>query len=81
MVGTCTKCSLKVKMASCKKGMVARLMIEDDEGKTYTVTAFQNVIEDVIQGQEGEDVTEKLISAPPLTFTITKKDILVAVSK
>ena len=48
VVGMCTRSSLKVKMARCKNGMVARLMIEEDEGKMYNVTAFQNIIEEVI---------------------------------
>lgn len=36
VVGTYTKCGVKVKMAKCKSAMVARVMIEVDEGKTYS---------------------------------------------
>lgn len=79
-IGACTKCGMKMKLSRCPQRLVARLRIEDEAGATYTVTAFQQPIDDIIRNQEGADDTEKLLSAPVMKFTITKDDILSAVT-
>ena len=41
IVGECSKCNMKAKLQKCDLNTVARIQIEDENSKTYTVTAFQ----------------------------------------
>ena len=44
VVGECSNCTgMKVKMSRCAKSVAARLIIEDEAGKEYRVTAFNEV--------------------------------------
>ncbi len=56
-------------------------MIEDEEGKEYKATAFNEVVDDIVRGIDGEDVEEKLICAPVMKFTITSRDTISSVTK
>ena len=74
------ECNMKAKLQKCDLNTVARIQIEDENSKTYTVTAFQTVIDMISKDQEGADLVEKLLRAPAMSFTITNKDILSNVS-
>ena len=74
----CTKCGVKAKADRCKQVTTARLLIEDTEGKEYKVTVFNEVIEAIVSNV-GADTTEKLLSAPPMKFAISSKDIVTSV--
>ena len=80
IVGECSKCNMKAKLQKCDLNTVARIQIEDENSKTYTVTAFQTVIDMISKDQEGADLVEKLLRAPAMSFTVTNKDILSNVS-
>ena len=49
MVGECLKCGVKVKMSRYAKTVAANLIIEDEAGKKYRVTAFNEVVHDIIR--------------------------------
>ena len=55
MMGECSKCGMKIKMNRCDKSKVARFMIEDSQQRVYEVSAFQDVIEVIIQDSDGTD--------------------------
>ncbi len=81
VMGACTKCGMKVKMGSCARSVAARLVIEDQEGKEYKTTAFNEVVDDIVRGVEGDDVEEKLLCALVMKFTITSRDTISSVTK
>ena len=80
VVGECSKSGMKVKMSRCTKSVAACLVVEDEAGKEHRVTAFNEVVDDIIRGVDGSDVTEKLLSLPMMKFTIVR-DVIVSVSK
>ena len=80
VVGECSKCGIKVKMSRCTKSVAARLVVEDEAGKEHRVTAFNEVVDNIIRGVDGSDVSEKLLSVPMMKFTIVR-DVIVSVSK
>ena len=53
MMGESSKCAMKVKMNRCGKSKVARFMIEDSQQKVYEVSAFQDIIEVIIEDTDG----------------------------
>ena len=57
MMGECLKCAMKVKMVKSK---VARL--EDSQEKVYEVSAFQDVIEVIIQDADTTDDIHKMVT-------------------
>lgn len=79
-IGKCTKCEAKAKMSKCCRSLTVRFVIEDDGGKEYRVTAFDDIVKKITDGQDGEDIGEKMLCAPVMTFTINSKDIVSAVS-
>lgn len=79
LVGECSKCGQKMKIGKCKKDSAARFIIEDENGVEFQVSAFTKVIEDIIEDTEGNDISEKLLNAPHMTFTI-KKDVVSSVA-
>ena len=82
VLGECTKCCAMVKLSKGAVNMAANMVLESDDGNEYKVTAFSEVIDMIIDGvEDGEDVTEKLLMAPVMIYTITKKNIVAAVSK
>ena len=89
MVGKCGKCNTKIKMAKCGSKSVGRIVIEDDEGKEYKLTIFNNIIEQICEIAKGEikgdkssiDVSELLLSAPQLIYTFTSKEVVSSVAK
>ena len=78
-IGKCPKCEAKVKLIKCWKSVSTRFVILDDDGREYRVTAFDDIVKNITDGQTGEDVGDKLLSAPVMTFTINRKDIVCAV--
>ena len=80
IVGKCPKCEAKVKMSKCLKSVSTRLVIVDDDDREYRVTAFDDMLKNMIGGQIEEDIEDKLLRAPVMVFTINKKDIVCAVS-
>ncbi len=82
VMGECSKCGMKMKMARCGKSMAVRLIIEDDDGNEHKATAFTEVVQRIIQGVDaGSDVEEKMLSAPLMNFTISTKDTVSSVTK
>ncbi len=80
VVGECSKCGMKMKISRCGKSVAARLVIEDDEGKEHKATAFNDVVDDIIRGVDGENL-EKMLSAPVMKFTITTRNTISSVTK
>ena len=80
-IGECTKCNMKMKLSKCTKSIAARFIIEDEGGYEYKVTAFNEIVNAITSHvAEGNDIAEKMLCAPTMTFTISKKDIVSSVS-
>ncbi len=75
--GTCTKCGMKQKLRNTS--VAARLIIEDDTGIEHKVTAFNDVIKQIITDAEGHDTTKKLLAAPCMKFTISSQGTVASV--
>ena len=78
-VGVCSKCSTKMKLTKCTDHCVANVIVEDKDGKEYRVTIFNDVLKKIASLEEvaGEDdMADKLLAAPLLSFTINHKDII-----
>ena len=80
-IGECTKCNMKIKLSKCTKSIAARFIIEDEGGNEYKVTTFSEIVNTIISHvAEGNDIAEKLLCAPTMTFTISKKEIVSSIS-
>ena len=78
-VGVCSKCNTKMRLARCTNQRVANVILEDIYKKEYRVTIFNDVLERIISISEATDegdVTDRLLTAPTLTFTISHKDVV-----
>lgn len=51
VVGECSKCGMKAKLGRCAKSVAARVIIEDEEGTEYKVSAFNDVVEEIGGGR------------------------------
>lgn len=49
LLGKCTKCGMSLKWSRCTTSQAAKFIIEDAAGKTYTVTAFNDVLNQVFK--------------------------------
>ncbi len=79
-VGECTKCGMMAEMSRCHKSTAARLVLEDDKGNIHKVTAFNDIVEDIARGQEGSTIVERVLSAPSMNWTVSRKDIVSSVT-
>ena len=73
--GRCTKCHGVVKLSKCPSNMLAKVKLEDDEGKCHFATMFT-----MIESDEG-NVPTKLLQSSQMFFTISNRDIITQVSK
>ena len=75
----CMKCGAKAKLSKVGRNTAANVMIEDDAGKEHRVTMFDEVVQQVMKDVQEGDVAEKLLSAPVMKYTISKKGIVSSV--
>ena len=83
-MGECSKCGTKMKKGKCKNKNVARVILEDDEGKEHKVTIFDEVVQQIANFAEAVgdvDISEQLLSSPQLSYTIKCKETVSAVSR
>ena len=59
-LGQCTKCQLKMKISKRK---TARVIITSKDNKPSTLTMFNDIIDTIIDGADGENLTMKLLAA------------------
>lgn len=79
IIGECTKCGSVMKLAKCTNAATAKVVLEGDQDRVVTI--FTTIIDDLIKEVNGDTVAMKLLSAPPHSFSIDKKDIVYAVKK
>ena len=85
----CGKCNTKIKMGKCGSKSVGRIVIEDDDGKEYKLTIFDDIIQQICEIAKGKftgdhdsnDVSELLLSAPQLVYTFTTKEVVSSIAK
>jgi len=78
-MAVCSKCSTKMKVARCTNQKVANVILEGIDRKEYRVTIFNEVLDRIIsicEANDEGDVTDQLLTAPTLTFTISHKDVV-----
>ena len=71
--GQCTKCGV-VKLSKCPSNMLAKVKLEDDQGKCHFATMFTSVILSIIENDEG-NVSTKPLQSSHMVFTINNRDI------
>ena len=79
-IGKCSKCEAKAKMSKSNRSRTARFVIKDGNGHEYKVTSFDEVVEKIADGLNGEEIEDKLLCAPEMTFTMNHKDVICAVN-
>ena len=80
-VGECTKCEAKVKLSKTVSNVKVSMILEDEDKKEHRVTAFSDIIEEITKEIDGDDLAEKLLLAPTMVYTISRKDIVLSVQK
>lgn len=60
-IGKCSKCGTKIKMEKSKNKNVARVILEDDQGKEHKVTIFDDVVQQIANFGEVVDISEHLL--------------------
>lgn len=62
-IGECTKCGAKMKLTKCEHKKMAKVIIEDGEGKMRNVAIFGEQMDTLIgSGEVGGVIGEKLLS-------------------
>ena len=75
------KCEAKVNLSKAMSNVKVRMILEDEDQKEYRVTAFSDIVEEITEGIDGEDLAEKLLLAPTMVYTISRKDIVLSIQK
>ena len=73
----CTKCSAFTKANKTRTISTATMIIEDADGKEHQVTAFDDVIQQIIMtsiSEATDDTIQKLMNTPIIEFTINKSN-------
>lgn len=79
--GECIKCKAKVKMSRVKESHSAKFMVEADNKKTEYLTAFTDELTQIIEGEEGSTIEDKMLSAAPMKFFWDGNNVVRAVHK
>ena len=89
VIGICSKCGLKQKLARCRKNRATRLIIEDTDKKKWTVSMFSDIIDLLIRpgpNEEDEDdavdedIETKLLCSNVKEFVINSQNIVIALN-
>lgn len=89
VIGICSKCGLKQKLAWCRKNRATRLIIEDTDKKKWTVSMFSDIIDLLIRpgpNEEDEDdavdedIETKLLCSNVKEFVINSQTIVIALN-
>ena len=78
-----------MKISKCKYQSVARVVLEEEEGREHKVTMFGGIIEKITDiskefegGGDGEDMSGLLLLSPELSYTInTRKETVCSVTR
>ena len=77
----CVKCQSKMVRGRCKEGTIGRVIVESSEkAYTYRLTVFEDVIKAIVKDIdiEGASLSDKLVCAPELEFTIRDEVVVSA---
>ena len=80
VIGECSKCGLTTKLNRCDNHKSVRMIIEDESGVEHKVVACDDIVNKIVDNVPGNNTKEKLLCAPPMTFTITKKGVICSIS-
>ena len=73
-IDKCTNCDAVYKHDKCPTDMSMRFIIESDIKYHYTVTAFKQVIDNIIINDKSDSsITDKLLKAPIMSFSFNQK--------
>ena len=77
-IGECIECKAKMKMAKCLKIYNANFVFEDDKGKSWYLTAFNEQIIDILNGtcMDGKDLGDELLAVPPMKLVVSNENIV-----
>lgn len=80
LIGACNKCDMRMKISKCKECTIAKLTIEDKNQSTINVTAFDNVISDLVKEFSDEDLCleDKILSSSMNVFSFSTPDYVLS---
>ena len=59
----------------------AQVSMDGNDGKRYTLTMFNNIITEIVDGVSGSDLRRRLMSAPVMRFSVDNGDVVYSVKK
>lgn len=81
MIGECSKCGSKVKISHCGKCVSIRFIVEDDNRKSWHLTAFNEQVDTIILRESGTSIEEKILMANKMKFFLSNSDVVKHVNK
>lgn len=81
VIGECMRCNAKVKISRCNHSNSVKFVVESSEGKIWRLTAFNEQMQAIIDGEYGGSIEEKMLSADKMKFFFTTSNIVKAVRK
>lgn len=77
LFGECRRCGLKIKLSKCITGNSAKLLIENEgDGSEVIATAFDSVIDKLVEDIGGNTLAERLLQTTSIQFTINKANVI-----
>ena len=81
VIGECNKCGSKVKMSRCRKSVSVQFIVEDDSRKSWRLTAFNDEVDAIVEGETGATIEEKMLMANKMKFFFSSNDVVRCVKK
>ncbi len=79
-IGKCTKCQAVSRINKCPLASVAKVIVTDKRNNDHTITLFEPVLSQLIDGVAGNDLPQKLLMTPAFNFSVSSKGVVFAAS-
>ena len=75
----CTKCSAVMKITSCEQAQSAKFVVKESTTlNDITLSAFEPILSQIVDGVSGNSLAMKLLNAPPKTFRFNDRHVVLS---
>ena len=81
LIAECTKCDTLMRRSRCTTSATAKVLVTDskDDEKTYTLTMFADIINQIIDTNSTTNIRRALLATPPLKFNVDTNNVVYSV--
>jgi len=81
IMGECNRCKAKLRMSHVKRSVTVTFRVEETDGRSHNVVARHNMVSKITEGEDGNSIEEKMLSASDIRFSLDEGNVVCEVDK